>query len=160
MTRRSRHCHLYANAQRLGSHSNSIVVVYFLSLGSLRDCPARHAYRISESPSKPLHPHLVCLFIIQYFFSFVNCSLSQKAARISKKRRKSLHTQTFPPSYYSCTVGKIWSNTQPSTFSLVRASFICAAYRSAFLHASSRVASSFFFKYSSTNLSYSVSNSS
>ena len=23
------HCHLYANAQRLGSHSNSIVVVYF-----------------------------------------------------------------------------------------------------------------------------------
>ena len=29
VTRRSRHCHLYANAQRLGSHSNSIVVVYF-----------------------------------------------------------------------------------------------------------------------------------
>jgi len=45
-------------AQNLGSHSNFIVVVYFLRLGSLRDYPARHAYRTSESPSKPLHPHL------------------------------------------------------------------------------------------------------
>ncbi len=44
-------------AYNLGSHSNSVVVVYFLSLGSLRDYPARHAYRISKSPSKPLHPH-------------------------------------------------------------------------------------------------------
>ena len=41
---------------QLGSHSNSIVVVYFLSLSSLRDYSARHAYHASESPSRPLHP--------------------------------------------------------------------------------------------------------
>ena len=124
VTRRSRHCHLYAEAQRLGSHSNSIVVVYFLSLGSLRDYPARHAYRVSKSPSKPLHPHMVCSSIIQHFWAFVNCCLSQKAARNSKKRRKFSRLQKFPSLFYSSSEGKIIPKDQINTFSSARSSAI------------------------------------
>ena len=45
---------LAPRGQRLGSHSNCIVVVYFLSLSSLRDYSALPAYCTSKSPSKPL----------------------------------------------------------------------------------------------------------
>ena len=48
---------LAPRGQRLGSHSNCIVVVYFFSLSSLRDYSALPAYCTLKSPSKPLHPH-------------------------------------------------------------------------------------------------------
>lgn len=48
----------------------------FLKLGSYRVYPARHAYHVSESPSKPLQPHSMEMYLSLYLFPCYLSSLN------------------------------------------------------------------------------------